>query len=178
MNKAYPYSLLVATALLGAACSNVRQAPVEERQDAEVAAQQPAEPVAAPAAQAPAGKPLREEDDSQWEQLPGAEAPAEAAAPAPTARVSDNPAVLALLDDAQLSLGQAAPEAAASSIERALRLEPKNPWLWHRLAVLKLEQGNWRLAIALAQKSNSLAAGQPALRQANTDLLRQAEQNQ
>lgn len=42
-------------------------------------------------------------------------------------------------------------------LERALRIEPRNPWLWHRLAVLRLQQGEWQQAIELATKSNTLS---------------------
>jgi predicted Zn-dependent protease len=48
-------------------------------------------------------------------------------------------------------------EQAAATLERALRLEPRNAMLWHRLARLRLKQGQWRNAVDLAAKSNSLA---------------------
>lgn len=173
MKKKYLFSLLIAALLVCGACSNVRQAPVEERQAPDTAAGLPPEP----AAQAAPGKPARDEGDEQWEELPGPGRTAETGIPAQPGQVSENPAVLALLDDTDLSVSRGNPEAAAGSLERALRLEPKNPWLWHRLAVLKLEQGNRRLAIALAQKSNSLAAGHPELRRANADLIERAGEN-
>ncbi|MDE0510526.1 MAG: hypothetical protein OXI88_01905 [Gammaproteobacteria bacterium] len=162
--------LLVAVVLVCGACSNVRQAPVEERQEPDTAPGLPPEP----AAQIAPGEPAPEEEDEQWEELPGPGRAAETRIPAQPGRISENPAVLALLDDTDLSISRDNPEAAAGSLERALRLEPKNPWLWHRLAVLKLGQGNRRLAIALAQKSNSLAAGRPELRRANADLIERA----
>ncbi len=90
-------------------------------------------------------------------------------------RLSENPAVIALLDDTDLRLSQGDAERAASSIERALRLEPGNPWLWHRLAVLRFRQGEWRQAIALAEKSNSLSVRHPEIRKANAELIRRAE---
>ena len=170
------FSLLLGVLLVCGACSNVRQAPVEERdrQAPHAAVEQPVEPAepVAPAA-APAGRPVPEEDYAQWEELsvPGAAADS---APAELERVSDNPAVVALLDDTDLRVSRGEREAAAGSLERALRLEPKNPWLWHRLAVLKLEQGQRRLAVVLAQKSNSLSAGLPALRRANAELIKRA----
>lgn len=168
MRKNYTFSLLGAVLLVCGACSNVRLAPVEDRQEANAPVQSPAEPGAAPAA----GKPTSADNDAQREALPGpGEATDTAAPPEP---LSDNPAVIALLDATDSRVSQGDREAAAGSLEQALRLEPKNPWLWHRLALLKLEQGRWRLAIALAQKSNSLSAGRPALRQANADLLRRA----
>ena len=46
---------------------------------------------------------------------------------------------------------------AVSSIERGLRIEPRNSELWHRLAVLREAQGQYALAEELAGKSNSMA---------------------
>ena len=47
--------------------------------------------------------------------------------------------------------------AAVSTIERGLRIEPRNPELWHRLALLREAQGRYGLAEELAGKSNSMA---------------------
>lgn len=168
--RKYTFGLLAAAVLVCGACSNVRQAPVEQRQVPDAAAGLPPEP----AAQVAPGKPAPDEGDEQWEELPGPGRAAETGIPAQPGRISENTAVLALLDDTDLSISRGNPEAAAGSLERALRLEPKNPWLWHRLAVLKLEQGDLRLAVTLAQKSNSLAAGHPELRRANADLIKRA----
>lgn len=55
---------------------------------------------------------------------------------------------------------------AASSLERALRLEPRNGQLWSRLAQIRFDQQLWKNAIQLAAKSNTLSAG-------NSNLLRQ-----
>lgn len=46
---------------------------------------------------------------------------------------------------------------AVSSIERGLRIEPRNSELWYRLAALREEQGKHALAESLAVKSNSMA---------------------
>ena len=71
--------------------------------------------------------------------------------------VSGNPAVIALLDRARLDTGAGQRETASASLERALRIEPRNAWLWHELARLRLAQGQYAQAIALAQKSVSFA---------------------
>ena len=42
-------------------------------------------------------------------------------------RLSENPAVIALLDDTDLRISQGDAEGAVSSVERALRLEPRTP---------------------------------------------------
>jgi len=55
---------------------------------------------------------------------------------------------------------------AANSLERALRLEPRNGRLWSRLAQIRYDQKAWKKAIQLAAKSNTLSGG-------NSNLLRQ-----
>lgn len=96
-------------------------------------------------------------------------APSEAAE-----RPEASSAVIALLDTARQQAAAGQGEQAAANLERALRIEPKNPWLWHRLGVLKLQQGEYRAAIDLANKSNSLAAGNRRLMAGNWELLARA----
>lgn len=65
-------------------------------------------------------------------------------------------------------------EQAAALLERALRIEPRNAHLWHRLAKIRLQQGQYQLARNLAQKSNSLARDDIQLQESNNHLLEQA----
>ena len=81
-------------------------------------------------------------------------------APVPKATMSDNRAVIALLDRAQADNVSGQREAAGASLERALRIEPRNPWLWLELARVRLFQGLYAQAITLARKSNSFAGRQ------------------
>lgn len=74
--------------------------------------------------------------------------------------MSDNHAVIALLDRAQADTSSGQREAAGASLERALRIEPRNPWLWLELAQVRLTQGQYAQAITLARKSNSFARKQ------------------
>jgi tetratricopeptide (TPR) repeat protein len=69
----------------------------------------------------------------------------------------NSPAVVALLDQAKQQAQEGEGERAAATLERAIRIEPRNPWLWHRLAVLRLQQKRYRDAIDMANKSNALA---------------------
>jgi tetratricopeptide (TPR) repeat protein len=80
-----------------------------------------------------------------------------AAEPAPKVIVSDNRAVVALVDSARLDAGAGRREAAGASLERALRIEPRNAWLWHELAQVRIAQGQYAQAVSMAQKSNSFA---------------------
>jgi tetratricopeptide (TPR) repeat protein len=70
---------------------------------------------------------------------------------------SANPAIIALLDRAHLDSQAGKRDSAGASLERALRIEPRNPWLWHELAQLRLEQGQYAQGISLVRKSNSFA---------------------
>jgi tetratricopeptide (TPR) repeat protein len=71
--------------------------------------------------------------------------------------MSRNQAVLALLDRSQIDIQAGERESAGASLERALRIEPRNAWLWQELAQLRLTQGQYAQAIALAKKSISFA---------------------
>ncbi|MDT8388316.1 MAG: tetratricopeptide repeat protein [Thiogranum sp.] len=74
-----------------------------------------------------------------------------------TSGASASGAVVALLDraDAYRSAGDTG--SAAATIERALRIDPRNPRLWSQLAALRLEQEQPQQTVQLAMKSNALA---------------------
>jgi predicted Zn-dependent protease len=105
-----------------------------------------------------------------------AQQPGEAAiiAPVPKSDMSDNKAVIALLDRAQTDNDSGQREAAGASLERALRIEPRNPWLWLELAQVRLSQGQYEQAITLARKSNSFAGHQSRVQAANWQVIGKA----
>jgi tetratricopeptide (TPR) repeat protein len=84
------------------------------------------------------------------------------------------PMVVALLEDAEDRIKSGDHASAAATLERALRLEPKNAMLWYRLGLIRLKQKNWQQAINLAKKSNSLSAGDYALQSDNWKLIANA----
>ena len=84
--------------------------------------------------------------------------------------VSNSPAVVAMLDASQQEQAAGRLDRAAANLERALRIEPRNAMIWHRLARVRLEQGRYDLVTGLAAKSNTLA-GNDALRAANWRLI-------
>ncbi|HEY9547101.1 MAG TPA: tetratricopeptide repeat protein [Solimonas sp.] len=51
------------------------------------------------------------------------------------------------------------PDQAAGTLERALRIEPRNYFVWSALAQAYLAQKNYAQAESMAQKSNALARG-------------------
>lgn len=96
---------------------------------------------------------------------------ASCAALRPTPVMSENPAVLGLLEQARVDSAENKLQSAVAGIERALRIEPRNPWLWQELAKLHLAQGDHTQAESLAARSNSWAGSDAALRAANWRLI-------
>lgn len=88
--------------------------------------------------------------------------------------VSDNNAVTVLADAARVDAANGKLDAAAASFERALRIEPRNPALWHELAKLRLQQGQYQQAEGLAARSNGWAGGDKTLRAGNWRIIGQA----
>ncbi len=80
-------------------------------------------------------------------------------------------AVSTLLAKVEIQENQAHWERAAALLERALRIEPRNAQLWHRLAKVRLQQGRYAMAESLAQKSNTLAKDNEALKRRNAELI-------
>ena len=62
-------------------------------------------------------------------------------------------------------------EGAAADLERALRIEPRNPVLWARLAEVRYDQQEWRKAVQMAAKSNTLINSDDSLRRRNWVLM-------
>lgn len=54
-------------------------------------------------------------------------------------------------------------ELAAASIERALRIEPRQPILWLELGDLRLREGDYAQAESLGRRALSLAVGDPTI---------------
>lgn len=64
---------------------------------------------------------------------------------------------------------------AEMSLERALRIEPRNPYYWHMMAEIRLRQGKKQEAIQCCLKANSLASGSSQLIRRNNALINRAE---
>lgn len=85
-----------------------------------------------------------------------------------------HPTALALLNESIRQENSGELEIAAAKLERALRIEPRNPLLWHYLAALRLRQGQATLAVNLAQKSNAYAKQDTDLLARNQRIIDQA----
>jgi len=84
------------------------------------------------------------------------------------------PAVVALLSDAERETNAGDLDRAAAALERALSIDPGDAMAWHQLAKLRLQQGILNEAISLANKSTQLANDTPALQRANWQLIADA----
>ncbi len=82
-------------------------------------------------------------------------------------------AVSALLQDARRKVVAGDLEGAAQTLERTLRIEPRNPLLWSELAYIQYQQGKLEQAEQLAVKSNSLAVEDVPLQVHNWRLIAQ-----
>ena len=70
-------------------------------------------------------------------------------------------AARSLVDQAHAASAAGNLPVAASSIERALRIEPNNPLLWIELGQVRLAENNYVQAENLGRKALSLATGDP-----------------
>lgn len=176
------FTVLLALPLLVGACSMVERRSTPE----------PVREVEPPPVQVPVPPPLEPEPTVQTAPYrpPGVLAPAELPSEAPREGPSDAPTgrpidakppaadytapaatLVAFAEQAQDrgDYGQA-----AASLERALRIEPRNAYLWNRLARLRFAQGQYGEAGDLAAKSNALAGSDRALKRDNWKMVAEA----
>src|SRR6266851_10037988 len=106
---------------------------------------------------------------------PPGTAPAPAPEPESAAR-TETIAIASLLDGARADTAAGRLANAAASLERALRIEPRNPRLWHELAGVRLKQGDYAQAESTAARSNSWAGSDNALRAENWRLIAHARE--
>src|SRR6266849_5281980 len=99
--------------------------------------------------------------------------PAPAPAPAPAAH-TESIAIAGLMESARADTAVGRLANAAASLERALRIEPRNPRLWHELARVRMSQGDYAQAESLAARSNTWVGNDSELRAANVRLITQA----
>ncbi len=108
--------------------------------------------------------------------------PAPAPAPAPVPRLSresvpvaeEGKAAGALLASARQNVRGGQFSQAEMTLERALRLEPRNARLWHEMAQVKFGQKDYGQVVQFCNKSNSLAGKDYGLIQQNWLLMEKA----
>lgn len=99
------------------------------------------------------------------------EVPAAPEAPAPTA-----PAALALAAQSEQALAAGDLRVAGLQLERALRIAPRDPGLWNRLAQVRLQQGEFQQAERMAERSLQLGPADSRLALANWRLIAAARE--
>jgi hypothetical protein len=104
----------------------------------------------------------------QAQQLP---APAPERVPPPRAETT---AVAGLIESARADTAAGRLPNAAATLERALRIEPRNARLWHDLAQIRFRQRDFAQAESLAARSNTYAGSDADLRAANQRLIEEA----
>ena len=85
-----------------------------------------------------------------------------------------NVAVASLVSSADNSIKHGDFRSASAAIERALRHDPKNADLWHRLAQVRLRQSEYAQVESLSLKSNALSNGNKPLMARNWSLISKA----
>ena len=95
-------------------------------------------------------------------------------APLPGPAPGQSAAVASLVQVAHADAASGRLVHAAASLERALRIEPRNPRLWQELARVRLSQGDYGQAESMAARSNSWAGNDVQLRAENWRLIAQA----
>ena len=88
----------------------------------------------------------------------------------------ENSAVITLINTAANHLSNGAFDQATDALERALRIDPNNPRLWHYLAQLHYQRGDYELARNMARKSSTLVADDAGMRAQNAWLTAVADQ--
>jgi uncharacterized protein HemY len=94
--------------------------------------------------------------------------------PMPGPSRPESVAIAGLMDSARADASRGRLTNAAATLERALRIEPKNPRLWHQLALVRLRQGDYAQAESLAARSNTWAADDAELKAANQRVIEEA----
>lgn len=111
-------------------------------------------------------------------ELPPSEPPPPEAPPAPpqAEQPRENVAIAGLMQSARADAAAGRLPNAAASLERALRIEPRNPRLWQELARVRMRQGDYAQAESLAQRSNTWGGTDNRLRAENWSLIAQSRE--
>ncbi len=80
----------------------------------------------------------------------------------------------AIYNDAYRALEAAQYPQSEMLMERALRIEPRNPHYWYTMALVKFRQGEYTQTVQFCLKAGSLAGNQYLLSDLNRKLMEQA----
>ncbi len=94
--------------------------------------------------------------------------------PEQPAQTGQQAAVKSLLTYAQAAMDINDYNQAEMHMERAVRIEPQNPLLWHTMAKIKFNQNQYGQAVNFCLKSNSMITDQLQLKKDNLELMARA----
>jgi tetratricopeptide (TPR) repeat protein len=118
--------------------------------------------------------PPQEQTPAETQPVPQPEPPAEQPQPLPPPVVREpalSPASRALVGQAQAQMASKNYAVAASSIERALRIEPDNALLWIELGKVRQAEGNYVQAENMGRKAASMSVNAPRANSAAWSLI-------
>jgi len=133
-------------------------------------------PQAAPEAAPPQAAPQPGTVPAPVENVPGAPGPSATPLPPAATGPRQNPAVMRLMARAQEDIAASRLGSAEATLERALRISPRDARLWQELARIRLQQGQYSQAEGFAARSNTWAGSDHALRAENWKLIAQARE--
>lgn len=87
----------------------------------------------------------------------------------------ENPITRDIRYQAEQQMQQGRLDAAAQTLERGLRIAPKDALLWSQLAYIRLQQHRYGQARSLAAKSINLAGGDTSLIRKNQQIIAEAQ---
>lgn len=114
----------------------------------------------------------------QTKALPSKSASIETKKVYPVQKQKLSPAVIALVTEADNNSRAGKLDSAVVTLERALRIDPRNPTLTYKLALVRLKQSKPRLAEDLAKKAALLSANDRALKKQSWFLISEARRKQ
>lgn len=103
--------------------------------------------------------------------------PAPVKVPPKQASQISSPAVMSLLGSADTLAKAGHMDASAATLERALDIAPRNPFIYQRLAAVRLAQGQTGQAEQMAMKSNSLSNNNPFVEAGNWRMIAEARRS-
>lgn len=133
-------------------------------------------PPRGPSTQPPPESPPRTEEPEEPPEQPPVRPPPQEMPPRNASEAS-SPAVMSLLGRSETLARNGRMDMAAATLERALDLEPRNAFVYQRLASVRLAQGQASQAETMARKSNSVAGNNPFVRAGNWQLIAEARRN-
>ena len=83
-----------------------------------------------------------------------------------------------LVKKAKMAVNEGNFDLAETSLERAIRKEPYNGWLWFELASVNYARGDYGQTLQLCKKSLSLAQSDKILQNENQQLMKQANKKE